>query len=400
MRVILFLILCIFGFGFSASQSANSAEVDSLTHILQRKSIGGNPQSTGTYFVQDNYPDDSLETNPLLSYIAVDERATHNARVLLYNALKNENLEPDELLQLIEPENPDDPFVTNYEKLQLYFIAQKYDLAIDHWINKYIADEPQVKHFPSAPNVLGDYLNKRMSLKDSNNVKVQLHLIEESKVSLDQKALIKIIAHFPLGFRCRRTNCRWTPIHSISILHEPSVEAYKKSFSQLDSFKVQFPKSKYIPQVVQIKEILEQNLADNHYYLDPAQFKIYTGGIGIEVFAATDASFHAALALQYKRGIIALTGTTGFYVTWGYVLYDSRIVKFHPFIGAGGTNEYGGLILGGAQTDFRFGFEKGVDSKFSTQGHLALKLRYMGGYSFKKNGYVNMFMIGLGAHLW
>lgn len=84
-----------------------------------------NPQSTGTYFVQDNYLDDSLETNPLLSYIAVDERATHNARVLLYNALKNENLEHDEILQLTEPENPDDPFITNYEKLQLYFMAKK-----------------------------------------------------------------------------------------------------------------------------------------------------------------------------------------------------------------------------------------------------------------------------------
>ncbi len=84
-----------------------------MTHILQRK-VRDSQQATDTSFVQNNFPNDSIETNPLLSYIPADERASHNARILLYNALKNENLEPDEILQLIEPENPDDPFVTNY----------------------------------------------------------------------------------------------------------------------------------------------------------------------------------------------------------------------------------------------------------------------------------------------
>lgn len=104
--------------------------------------------------------------------------------------------------------------------------------------------------------------------------------------------------------------------------------------------------------MAQIKEILETELTDNHYYLDPVPFKLYTGGVGIEIFAASDERFHGALAIQYKRGIVSLTGTTGFYATWGYVLYDSRIVKLHPFIGGGGINDYGGIILGGIQSDF------------------------------------------------
>lgn len=132
---------------------------------------------------------DSTEIDTLLERLPAKERAVHAARMRLYNALKLDDLErePDEILKLTEPGNPNKSIITDYERLQIYLFIEKYDLAVDLWVNKYIDDEPSVTIFPTTKNYLGEYLNKVINIR-TNDVLVQIiHQIEASDITQEQK---------------------------------------------------------------------------------------------------------------------------------------------------------------------------------------------------------------------
>ena len=64
-----------------------------------------------TSTVEDrNISQDSSVTIPLQQYIPADERMTHEARLLLYQALQ-QGSPSDEILQLMEPQDSNDPFI-------------------------------------------------------------------------------------------------------------------------------------------------------------------------------------------------------------------------------------------------------------------------------------------------
>ena len=356
MRLVLILILSLVCFGFSENQP---------------------------YFLKGPIPEKA--------------QTPYNKRVLLYSVLQNQKLTADEILQLINFEDSSETFITNYEKMQIYFLMGKYELAIDFWISNYASDKSKEKNIPLTSNPLTEFLDKVIDLNNCKKVQEQIDSIKAQNVPEDHKKLIEILATTPpfknrYGYRLRSKD-----IQSITTIENPSIAGYQEFQKKLDTFERDYPNSKYIKLIPQFKQIIQQDFEERHYYLDPASFKVYTGGIGFEVFFALDISFHFAFPIQYKRTIVTPTIAKGFYTTLGYDLFDSRYFKLQPFLGAGGIHKKMAW-LAGTQVDWRIYLEKGVDSKFSSQGYLALKLKYMA--EWYKSSSKNSFMFGLGLHLW
>ncbi len=351
--------------------------------------------------VQDNIKAiNSAEKTPLQQYIPADERMAHEARLQLYQALQQGSTS-DEILQLMELQDSEDPFISNYEKLQLYLLLGKYELATDLWINKYIKDEPRVKHFPSTKNYLGEYLDKVINLKSYETLNEQIRLIQESDLPEDSKKLVKILASTPFitnyyGYHPPNKN----HIRDITLVQKQSIELYEITLASLDVFECDFPNSKYAPLVPQFKQIIQANYDREHPKLDPAVYKVYTGGIGIEAFYSFSKNYSFCFPIQISRFIVTPTIFDGrFYASIGFDAFDSKRFKIQPFASVRDFGKDKIEKIAGAQIDWRFLLEEKADPKFSLQGYLSLKLKYQAEWHDKKD-FQNHFMVGLGAHFW
>ena len=343
---------------------------------------------------------DSAETVPLQQYIPANERMAHEARLKLYQTLQ-QGTSSEEILQQMEPQYSDDPFISNYEKLQLYLLLRKYELATDLWINKYIEDEPRVKHFPSTKNFLGDFLDSSVNLKDRLTIKEQIRLIKESDIPEDSKKLVEILANVPLstnyyGYHPPNKN----PIRDIALAEKQSIELYEISLASLDVFGCDFPNSQYAVFVPQLKQIIQEEYDREHPTLDPAIYKVYTGGIGIEAFYSFSKKYSICFPIQISRFIVTPTIFNGsFYTSIGFDAFDSKRFKLQPFASVRDFGKDKIAKIAGAQIDWRILLEKITDPKFGLQGYLSLKLKYLAEWHEKKD-IQNHFMIGLGAHIW
>ena len=354
-----------------------------------------------TSTVEDrNISQDSSVTIPLQQYIPADERMTHEARLLLYQALQ-QGSPSDEILQLMEPQDSNDPFISNYEKLQLYLLLRKYELAADLWINKYIKDEPRIKHFPSTKNHLGEYLDKTINLKTYEILNEQIRLIQESDIPKDSKKLVEILASTPFitnyyGYHPPNKNS----IRNITLAQKHSIELYEITLASFDVFECDFPNSKYAPLVPQLKQIIQADYDREHPKLDPAVYKVYTGGIGIEAFYVFTEKLSFSFPIQISRFIVTPTIFDGhFYVSIGFDAFDSKRFKIQPFASVMDFSKDKIEKIAGAQIDWRILLEEKADPKFSLQGYLSLKLKYQAEWHDKKD-FQNIFMIGIGVHLW
>lgn len=335
---------------------------------------------------------DSNGIDTLFAGLPIKERAVHAARMRLYNALKQDDLErePDEILKLTEPGNPNKSIITDYERLQIYLFIEKYDLAVDLWVNKYIDDEPSVTIFPTTKNYLGEYLNKVIDIR-TNDVLVQIiHQIEASDISQEQKELARILACLPRSYSRNRIRD--------ATIGVPDKESYEESLKSLENFENKHPYSQYIPQIRQIKSTIQRRYET--LTANPATKKLYTGGLGIEVFYSTPGKIFLSIPIQVKRIIFTMTFLEKKFGTIGFVAYDSERFKIHPFVGLGehDSDKKTFTKYAGAQADWRFYLGK-PDSEFHTQDYLALKIKYAAEWDGKE-GFQNHFMIGLGAHIW
>lgn len=351
--------------------------------------------------VQDNIKAiNSAEKTPLQQYIPADERMAHEARLQLYQALQQGSTS-DEILQLMELQDSEDPFISNYEKLQLYLLLGKYELATDLWINKYIKDEPRVKHFPSTKNYLGEYLDSCINLKDTLTISEQIGLIKESNIPEDSKKLIEILATVPViinryGYHIPNRNL----IRDIVLAEKQSTELYEISLASLDVFACDFPNSKYASLVPQLKQIIQEEYDREHSSLDPAIYKVYTGGLGIEAFYSFSKKYSFCLPIQISRFIVTPTIFNGsFYTSIGFDAFDSKRFKLQPFASVRDFGKDKIAKIVGTQFDWRILLEKRADSKLGIQGYISLKLKYLAEWHEKKD-IQNHFMVGLGAHFW
>lgn len=351
--------------------------------------------------VQDNIKViNSAEKTPLQQYIPADERIAHEARLQLYQALQQGSTS-DEILQLMELQDSEDPFISNYEKLQLYLLLGKYELATDLWINKYIKDEPRVKHFPSTKNYLGEYLDGCINLKDTLTISEQIGLIKESNIPEDSKKLIEILATVPViinryGYHIPNRNL----IRDIVLAEKQSTELYEISLASLDVFACDFPNSKYASLVPQLKQIIQEEYDREHPSLDPAIYKVYTGGLGIEAFYSFSKKYSFCLPIQISRFIVTPTIFNGsFYTSIGFDAFDSKRFKLQPFASVRDFGKDKIAKIVGTQFDWRILLEKRADSKLGIQGYISLKLKYLAEWHEKKD-IQNHFMVGLGAHFW
>ena len=335
---------------------------------------------------------ESIETDTLSEHLPAKEQAVHAARMRLYNALKLDDLErePYEILKLTEPGNPDKSIITDYERLQIYLFIEKYDLAVDLWVNKYIDDEPSVTIFPTTKNYLGEYLNKVIDIKTDDVLVQKIHQIEASDISQEQKELARILACLPRSYSRNRIRD--------ATIGVPDKESYEESLKSLENFENKYPNSQYIPQIRQIKITIQRRYET--LTANPATKKLYTGGLGIEVFYSTPGKTFLSVPIQVKRIIFTMTFLEKKFGTIGFVAYDSERFKIHPFAGLGEHDSDKKIFakFAGAQFDWRFYLGK-PDSEFHTQDYLALKIKYAANWDGKE-GFQNHFMIGLGAHIW
>lgn len=342
--------------------------------------------------VADTTTANSSEIDSLLERLPAKEQAVHAARMRLYNALKLDDLErePYEILKLTEPGDPNKSIITDYERLQIYLFIEKYDLAVDLWVNKYIDDEPSVTIFPTTKNYLGEYLNKVIDIKTDDVLVQKIHQIEASDISQEQKELARILACLPRSYSRNRI-CEAT-------IGVPDKESYEESLKSLENFENKHPNSQYIPQIRQIKITIQRRYET--LTANPATKKLYTGGLGVEVFYSTPGKTFLSIPIQVKRIIFTMTFLEKKFGTIGFVAYDSERFKIHPFAGLGEHDSDKKIFakFAGAQFDWRFYLGK-PDSEFHTQDYLALKIKYAANWDGKE-GFQNHFMIGLGAHCW
>ena len=335
---------------------------------------------------------DSTEIDTLLERLPAKERAVHAARMRLYNALKQDDLErePDEILKLTEPGNPNKSIITDYERLQIYLFIEKYNLAVDLWVNKYIDDEPSVTIFPTTKNYLGEYLDKVIDIRTDDVLVQIIHQIEASDITQGQKELAMILACLPRSYSRNRIRD--------ATIGVPDKESYEESLKSLENFENKYPNSQYIPQIRQIKITIQRRYET--LTANPATKKLYTGGLGVEVFYSTPGKIFLSVPIQVKRIIFTMTFLEKKFGTIGFVAYDSERFKIHPFVGLGkhDSDKKTFAKYAGAQADWRFYLGK-PDSEFHTQDYLALKIKYAAEWDGKE-GFQNHFMIGLGAHIW
>ena len=81
-------------------------------------------------------------------------------------------------------------------------------------------------------------------------------------------------------------------------------------------------------------------------------------------------------------------------MTLGLDLYDSKRLKFQPFVGGA----FEGPVMLGSQLDFRFLMES-RPGEFGVMAYLSLKARFSIEW-LPGNGFYSNFGLGIGAHFW
>ena len=142
------------------------------------------------------------------------------------------------------------------------------------------------------------------------------------------------------------------------------------------------------------------------YYKD----KLYTGGIGAEVFVGTGSYLSLELPLQIKFIVITPAYGMRFGVTekrkygedrenegtvsLGIVPLDFECFKAYPYAGVGADT-----FMFGAHIEWRFRIGDKDRQGFNMQDYESLIFKYMGDWT-PDGDYQNKFMLGIGFHLW
>ena len=335
--------------------------------------------------------------------------------------------------------------IDSLEILQINIIRERYDLAIPQLAN-ILMKEGQKVRYSFANDSLVVYLRQKTQYatyyKDSpygRSSSVQFHkkfMTEATQASIKQEyrdlasILVDLISYYTIigkkPWAYNDTVSKDSSIDSLANIvavraekiwmnfySEADTLAAKPLIEKMQAFYKNYPESEYsdwiYKNITNFNSHIERFKRHKNYYLD----KLYTGGLGFEVFIGNSSSFLIGIPLQFSRFILtplyihekdSYTTKNGyetkvdnlnfFSITVGFDAFENKRLKIQPFIG---------LIMTGLQVDYRFWMNKDPPS-YNIGSYLSLKFRYMGIYYFpategrKKWG--NRFFVGIGGHIW
>lgn len=386
-----------------------------------------------------------------------------NTREDLLQALKTGNTSKvDSALLVLSYEKIPESTIDSLEILQINLIRGRYDLAVPQLANILMKKDKKVR-YSFANDSLFHYLrnetrfaahyrdrpydrDRRERLK-----KAKKYMTEAAQANLKQeyKDLAPILADL-LPYYEFSDKGQWIYLSTVfkgistdslanivAVRTEDWVNYHQEMdtigvlslFEKMRAFYKKYPESEYSDWIYQKITSLNKHVEGykryRNYYLD----KLYTGGLGLELFIGNSSTFVVGIPIQISRFILTPSYISGessitikedqasvrdgfdeFFITAGIDVYENKWLKFQPF--AGGAESF---FTVGLQGDFRFWMSKTPGSEFHDATYLSLKFRYMGIYHDTKTAtsdeteevewteekeWSHRFFIGIGVFFW
>lgn len=386
-----------------------------------------------------------------------------NTREDLLQALKTGNTaKVDSALHVLSYEKIPESTIDSLEILQINLIRGRYDLAVPQLANILMKKDKKVR-YSFANDSLFHYLrnetrfaahyrdrpydrDRRERLK-----KAKKYMTEAAQANLKQeyKDLAPILADL-LPYYEFSDKGQWIYLSTVfkgistdslanivAVRTEDWVNYHQEMdtigvlslFEKMRAFYKKYPESEYSDWIYQKITSLNKHVEGykryRNYYLD----KLYTGGLGLELFIGNSSTFVVGIPIQISRFILTPSYISGessitikedqasvrdgfdeFFITAGIDVYENKWLKFQPF--AGGAESF---FTVGLQGDFRFWMSKTPGSEFHDATYLSLKFRYMGIYHDTKTAtsdeteevewteekeWSHRFFIGIGVFFW
>lgn len=376
-----------------------------------------------------------------ISYSAESVSQFKTYRSALLESLKN-NKKDDviSIINYIKERAPDEFAIDNLEMLQIYLLIERYDLAVDLWVEMYEKCGQKVQYSFATDSLL-DYLDTNMNLDDSSVVEKKLKEIVLFNIDNEQKSLYEILLRMRPFYEIEN---KFHVMHYQTWDHEKRKFVYelanrykgdsltnstfgrliydrrvydafyyragvdperiKKLIVSLKEFEQRFPDSKHLSWAKYEQNRFEKILEDYLEFLNYYRKKLYTGGLGIEGWI-TNSGYEIGIPIQFQRFLFVPTFDTdeklndeGWIFIFGFDLFDVKHLKIVPFVGL--WDPY----VAGMQIEFRPWLEKYPDTKFDAAAYLSLKAKYMMKYGelaeTGKKDIAHMFYVGLGFHFW
>lgn len=383
------------------------------------------------------------------------ERAMAASRDQVMEALKANDFQIAEQFLDEHPASKKSILLTSIEYIQLALYIGRYEEALALWANA-LSVERDVTIHPNRPeNVsknilytkcmhsslcavddLSDFLNEFLDFNDSASTVRILKKVRKAEVSQETKDLAKVLislAQFAKA-RTRYQKTIFSPGHhedahisvlGYPIIYPPKEDELQQIVQKVSTFITTYPNSpatKHASTIlVELQHAYIYATVNNATTFD----KLYTGGIGVEFFISRVILHDAGeffIAVPIQKDVLIFTPFFGgcesgerlhtdddkknddnkkLYPKWenvgmtlGLDLYDSKRLKFQPFVGGA----FEGPVMLGSQLDFRFLMES-RPGEFGVMAYLSLKARFSIEW-LPGNGFYSNFGLGIGAHFW
>jgi hypothetical protein len=389
-----------------------------------------------------------------------------NTREDLLQALKTGNTaKVDSALHVLSYEKIPESAIDSLEILQINLIMGRYDLAVPQLANILMKKNKKVR-YSFANDSLYEYLRNETQFaahytggpvdveQRARHLKVIEYMTEAMQAGIKQEykdlagILVDLAPYYEISDKgqwiylsnafkdistdslaniiCVRTEER---IYAILDFHqEIDTNATKPISEKIQAFCKKYPESEYSDWLSRETRSFDSHLDDYKRYRNYYEEKLYTGGLGLELFIGSSSTFVVGIPIQISRFILTPSYINGessitikkdqvkarndfdeFFVTAGIDVYENKWLKIQPF--AGGWD----FFTAGLQGDFRFWMSKTPGSGFHDATYLSLKFRYMGIYHDTKTAtsdeteevewteekeWSHRFFIGIGVFFW
>lgn len=382
------------------------------------------------------------------------ERAMAASRDQVMEALKTKDFQIAEQFLDEHPASKKSILLTSIEYIQLALYIGRYEEALALWANalsleREVAIHPhnqesfsknilhtKCKHNKMCePDELSAFLNEFLDFDDTTSTVRILKKIRKAEVSQETKDLAKVFIALK-KFASEETRSQhllyydtvYVSALGYPIIYLPKKETLLQIINTVKAFTTTYPNS---PSTKHVSNILGK-LQSEYNRLDENEKNVYgkpyTGGIGVEFFISRVILHDAGeffIAVPIQKDILIFTPFFGgcesgerlhtdedkdnkknddnkkLYPKWenvgmtlGLDLYDSKRLKFQPFVGGA----FEGPVMLGSQLDFRFLMESSP-GEFGVMAYLSLKARFSIEW-LPGNGFYSNFGLGIGAHFW
>ena len=388
-----------------------------------------------------------------------------NTREALLQALKTGNTtKVDSALHVLSYEKIPESAIDSLEILQINLIRGRYDLAVPQLANILMKKDKKVR-YSFANDSLFHYLRNETRFaahytdgpvdveQRARHLKVIEYMTEAMQAGIKQEykdlagILVDLAPYYEISDKgqwiylsnafkdistdslaniiCVRTEKR---IYAILDFHqEIDTNATKSISEKIQAFCKKYPESEYSDWLSEETRSFDSHLNDYKRYRNYYEEKLYTGGLGLELFIGNSSTFVVGVPIQISRFILTPSYINGessitikedqakvrndfdeFFVTAGIDVYENKWLKIQPF--AGGWD----FFTAGLQADFRFWMSKTPGEVHSAE-YMTLKFRYMGIYHDTKTAtgdeteedelaeekqWEHRFFVGIGVHFW